>query len=223
LTHEVKVLIIDDHPAVAFGLQYLLEQDNSITILGIAASGREGIELVGQLLPSVVILDLNLPDETGVHIASVIKENHPSIHIIIHTGYDYIPYFNRLIESGVSGILNKSASPQDILDMIHSVIRGYTIMPLPIFRQVQLQRPDHVKHYWEADLTKTEERILSMVADKYTNSKIAGIIHVSESSVENYLKKIYGKLGVKSKAEALAKITKDDRFQRVDDLSGRKL
>jgi DNA-binding NarL/FixJ family response regulator len=216
MNQEIKVIIIDDHPAMALGIKFLLEQDQSIKVLGVAASGSEGIEMVREHLPSVVILDLNLPDDTGVHIAAAIKEQHPAIHIIIHTGYDYIPYFNRLIECGVSGILNKSASPQDILDMIHTVIRGYTIMPLPIFRQVQLQRPDHVKHYWEADLTTTEEKILSMVADKYTNSKIAGIIHVSESSVENYLKKIYGKLGVKSKVEALAKITQDDRFQRVD-------
>ncbi len=214
---EIKVLIIDDHPAMAFGIQYLLEQNTHIEVLGIAASGKDGIEMVQKLLPSVVILDLNLPDDTGVHIAAAIKEKHPSIHIIIHTGYDYVPYFNRLIESGVSGILNKSASPQDIIDMIHAVIRGHTIVPLPIFRQIQLQRPDHVKHYWEADLTTTEQKILSMLADKCTNSKIASTIHVSESSVENYLKKIYGKLGVKSKAEALTKITNDDRFQRVVD------
>lgn len=217
LNPDIKVLIIDDHPAMAFGLQYLLEQYNSVEVLGVAASGKDGIEMVQRLHPTIVILDLNLPDDTGVHIAAAIKEQYPSIHIIIHTGYDYVPYFNRLIESGVSGILNKSASPQDILDMIHAVLRGQTIMPLPIFRQVQLLRPDHVKHYWEADLTTTEQKILSMLADKYTNSKIAGIIHVSESSVENYLKKIYSKLGVKTKAEALAKITNDDRFQRLVD------
>jgi two-component system competent response regulator ComA len=217
LNAEIKMVIIDDHPAMALGIKYLLEQDGRIEVLGIASTGREGIEMTEKLLPSVIILDLNLPDDTGVHIAAAIKERHPSIHIIIHTGYDYTPYFNRLIESGVSGILNKSASPQEIVDMIHTVMRGYTILPLSIFRQVQLQRPDYSKHYWEADLTSTELKILSMVADKFTNSKIAGIIHVSESSVENYLKKIYGKLGVKSKTEALVKITNDDRFQRIFD------
>jgi two-component system competent response regulator ComA len=218
LSHEIKILIIDDHPAMALGIQYLLEQDKRIKVLGIAVSGKEGIEMAERLLPTVVVLDLNLPDDTGIHIAAVIKEQNPSIHVIIHTGYEYAPYFNRLIESGVSGILNKSASPQDILEMIHMVIRGHTILPLSIFRQVQLQLPDNIKHYWEADLTETELKILSMVTSKFTNSKIASIIHVSESSVENYLKKIYGKLGVKSKAEALVKITNDDRFQSILDI-----
>jgi len=217
LKESIKVLIIDDHPALGLGLQHLLEQDSSIRVLGVASCGHEGIRVVQHLRPSVVLLDLNLPDDTGVNIAAQIKELYPAIHIIIHTGYDYIPYFNRLIQSGVSGMLNKNAAPQEIIDMIHAVMRGLTLLPLTLLRQVQLQTPEHTRHYWEADLTTTEHKILTMVAHKYTNAKIAGAIHMSESSVENYLKKIYRKLGVTSKAEAIAKIANDDRFQQLLD------
>lgn len=214
---EIKALIIDDHPTMALGIQHLLEQDQDIRVLGIAANGQEGIAMTKRLRPSVVILDLNLPDDTGVHIAAMIKEEYPAIHVIIYTGYDYAPYFNRLIESGVSGILNKSALPEDIIGLIHAVVRGYTILPLPIFRQVQLQRPEHIKHYWEVDLTTMEQRILSMVAKKQTNGQIASVIHMSEGSVERYLKRIYEKLGVRSKTEAIVKITSDERFQVIEE------
>lgn len=217
MKQQVNVLIIEDHPSMAYGIQHLLEQDETIRVLGIASNGREGTEMARRLRPCVVILDLNLPDDSGVQVAAVIKEKNPAIHIIIHTGYDYAPYFNRLIESGISGILNKSAAHEDMIDLIHTVVRGYTILPLPIFRRLQMQRPDDIKHYWEVDLTTTEQKILSMIANKKTNSKIACEMHMSESSIEKYLKRIYVKLGVNTKAEAVSKITEDDRFQLVEE------
>ncbi len=214
MSKSIKVIVIDDHPAMALGISRILEQVPHIEAVGVATSGQEGIELVEKEQPTVVILDLNLPDLAGVQLAAILKEDHPAIHIIVHTAYDYEPYFNKLVQSGVSGILNKNAMPEEIIEMIQAVVRGFTIVPLPLFRQLQLQRPDDVKLYWEADLSPTEQKILMMIADKQTNSKIAGIIHMSESSVENYLKKIYRKLGVRTRAEAIAKMKSDNRFQK---------
>lgn len=216
MSQQIHILIIDDHPSLASGLASLLEQDPSIHVVGFAENGEEGVYLTEKLHPSVILLDLNMPDETGIQVCSRLKEGHPNIHIIIHTGYDYVPYFNQLLESGASGMLGKSAAPEDIIAMIHAVLRGQTIMPLPLFRQMQLNRSDDVKHYWEMDLTTTEQTILTMVANKERNSAIARKIHVSESSVEKYLRKIYEKLGVRSKGEAIKRVENDARFQRVE-------
>ena len=213
LTKTIRVLIIDDHPAMAAGLKHLLEQESSIQVVGIARTGNEGIGLADKLLPSVILLDLSLPDESGVQICSKIKEKHPSIHIIIHTGYDYEPYFNLLVENGASGMLDKIASSLEVVQMIQAVMQGNTLIPLHLFRQMQLQLSEDVKHYWEADLTPTEQKILSLIMKKATNTDIASSIHTSESSVEKYLKKIYDKLGVRTKNEAIAKINDQDRFQ----------
>jgi two-component system competent response regulator ComA len=215
---QIKIIVIDDHPAMAFGIAKILEQEPGLVVLGVATSGQEGFELVETHRPAVVILDLNMPDLTGVQLAASIKEQYPAIHIVIHTGYDYEPYFNKLVQSGVSGILNKNAMPKEMVDMIQAVVSGYTIMPLTLFHQVQLQRPDDIKLYWEANLSTTEEKILMMIADKHTNSNIAKVIHMSESSVENYLKKIYRKLGVRSKNEAIAKIARENHFQKKEQL-----
>lgn len=209
----IRVLIIDDHPAMAAGLKHILEQDESIQVVGLASNGHEGIELAYSLKPSIVILDLSLPDRSGIQVCYRIKEKHPATHVIIHTGYDYEPYFNLLLENGVSGMLNKSASSQEVIQLIHTVIGGSTIIPLPLFRQMQLIRSEDVKHYWEADLTTTEQKIVSLIVQKVTNAEIAAAINTSESSVEKYLKKIYDKLGVRTKNEAIAKIKEEDRFR----------
>lgn len=217
MAKTIRALIIDDHPAMAAGLKLLLEQESSIQVVGIAVSGKEGVELASKLRPSVVLLDLSLPDSSGVHICSQIKDSYPSTHIIIHTGYDYEPYFNLLLENGASGMLNKSASPQDVIQMIHAVLQGNTIIPLHLLRKMQLIRSEEVKHYWEADLTATEQKIVSLIVTKATNADIAAKINTSESSVEKYLKKIYDKLGVRTKNEAIAKIKDEDRFRMIHD------
>ncbi|EJW15460.1 response regulator transcription factor [Paenibacillus alvei] len=207
---SIKIVIIEDHPAMSAGIKLILEQDIAIQVLGIAKNGEDGMELIHQLSPTVVLLDLNLPDDSGLNLSRIIKEKYPSVHIIIYTGYDFTPFFNRLIDNGVSGIMNKSASSEEILQMIHSVMDGNTLLPLSIFRQIQLQRSGDVRHYWEVNLTENEKKILFMAVRKYTNIQIADQINVSESSVENYLKKIYCKLGVRSKAEAISKVVRED-------------
>lgn len=207
---SIKIVIIEDHPAMSAGIKLILEQDIAIQVLGIAKNGQDGMELIHQLSPTVVLLDLNLPDDSGLNLSRIIKEKYPSVHIIIYTGYDFTPFFNRLIDNGVSGVINKSASSEEILQMIHSVMDGNTVLPLSIFRQIQLQRSADVRHYWEVNLTENEKKILFMAVRKYTNIQIADQINVSESSVENYLKKIYCKLGVRSKAEAISKVARED-------------
>lgn len=207
---SIKIVIIEDHPAMSAGIKLILEQDIAIQVLGIAKNGQDGMELIHQLSPNIVLLDLNLPDDSGLNLSRIIKEKYPTVHIIIYTGYDFTPFFNRLIDNGVSGIMNKSASSEEILQMIHSVMDGNTVLPLSIFRQIQLQRSADVRHYWEVNLTENEKKILFMAVRKYTNIQIADQINVSESSVENYLKKIYCKLGVRSKAEAISKVVRED-------------
>ncbi|MCR8659948.1 response regulator transcription factor [Paenibacillus endoradicis] len=211
----IKLLIIDDHPEMASSISSLIQQEDSITIIGITDSLTVAISLIERLYPHIVLLDLNMPEETGITLCSKLKERFPGLHIIIHTGYDYVPYFNQLVDSGASGMLNKSASPSEIIAMIDAVLHGHTIIPLPLFRQIKLHRSEEVKHYWEMDLTPTERSILSMVSDKYTNALIARKIHVSESSVEKYLRKIYEKLGVRNKNEAVERIQQDERFHLV--------
>ncbi|GIO35501.1 DNA-binding response regulator [Paenibacillus antibioticophila] len=198
MTKQIHVVVIDNQPAVRAGIKIILEEDTSIKVIGSAQTGKEGLELIEQLNPSVVLLELKLPDGPGLNLIRYIRERFPLVSIIIYTGYNFEPFLNEIIDSGVSGVMNKSASTKEIHQLIRNVINGYTMIPLTIFSRMKLHRSPEVRHYWEIDLTDSEKRMISLISQKYTNVKIANKLNSSESSVENYLKKLYSKLGVTS-------------------------
>ncbi|MUG21090.1 response regulator [Paenibacillus macerans] len=218
MTKQIHVVVIDNQPAVSAGIKIILEEDTSIKVIGSAKNGKDGLKLIEQLNPSVVLLELKLPDGSGLKLLRHIKEQFPAINTIIYTGYDFEPFLNEIIESGVSGVMNKNASTKEIHQLIRNVINGYTMIPLTIFSRMRIHRSPEVQHYWEIDLTDSEKRIVSLIAQKYTNVKIASETNVSESSVENHLKKLYNKLGVNSKAEAFNKITRENRILALKDI-----
>lgn len=218
MTKPIHVVVIDSQPAICAGIKIILEEDTSIKVIGSAQNGKDGLNLIKQLNPSVVLLELKLPDGSGLKLSNKIKEQSPLVHTIIYTGYNFEPFLNDLIANGVSGFMNKNASTKEIHQLIRNVVNGYTLIPLTLFNKMRLDRSLEVRYYWEIDLTESEKKILSFVARKYTNVKIADEINVSESSVENYLKKLYYKLGVKSKAEAFDKITRENRILTFKDI-----
>jgi two-component system competent response regulator ComA len=210
MDHKIKVLIIEDHPTMGYGTKMVLEQDENVNVVGIAENGAKGIEMINTLCPSIVFLDLNLPDNNGLEIAKMIRKLNPKIHVVIFTGYDFLPFFNRLIEAGVSGIISKNALPRQVIRMLQCIIDGETVLPLSIFRQIQLHSNENDENQWNGALSEKEKNIVLMVAKGHTNAQIANEIYMSVRSVENYLTKIYEKLGVKSRVEAVEKFTKEN-------------
>lgn len=212
---NVRVLIVDDYLETLLRVKDLCKDDSSIEIIDVVSSIEEIISMIEQEQPNIILLEMNIPKVNGIKLCLCIKEKFPAVHIIIFSGFDFLPYYNQLINNGASGMLNKSASAEELIAMINAVMTGYTLLPLPIYRQMKLHRSHNERRYWEMELTLTERTLLSMIANQYTNAVIAKKIHVSESSVEKYLRKIYEKLGVRKKTEAIERIQNDDRFQPV--------
>lgn len=202
----VKVLIVEDHPAMGYGTKTILEQMPNIEVVGIAESGIKGVDMVAQYQPEIIFLDMNLPDKSGKEVAKIIKEKYPKKHIIIFTAYNYVPYVNDLINIGVSGVMLKSATPKQLLRMIDSIMDGETVIPLSLFRHMQTNE-SAVQGIEEGMkmMTKREEKVLSMIAKGYINKKIAEEIDMSMRSVEYCITSIYEKLGVDSRAQAIKK------------------
>lgn len=213
---HIKLLLIEKNEHLAQQVISLLDPIENIAICGCATTLEDSIKLIEWKQPQIVLLELNLNEEHGVTLSANLKRRFPQLHIIVYTGYDYVPFFNQLIESGVSGMLNKSASAEELTNLLTSVMHGKTIVPLKLFNQIKLHRSDHVKHYWEFDLTPTEQHILELIYERYTNALIAKKIHLSESSVEKYLRKIYDKLGVRNKIEAIERMQQDLCFRPVN-------
>lgn len=212
----IKLLLIETNEHFAQQAVSLLEPIEHIMICGYAATYEDSLQLIDKYEPQIVLLELNLNKEHGVTFSAKLKKRYPHIHIIIYTDYDYVPFFNQLIESGVSGMMNKSSAVEELLCMVSTVMSGRTIVPLTLYKQIKLHRSDHVKHYWEFDLTPTERHILELIYERHTNAFIAKTIYLSESSVEKYLRKIYDKLGVRNKTEAIKRMQQDLRFRLVN-------
>ncbi|WNF38345.1 response regulator transcription factor [Bacillaceae bacterium IKA-2] len=206
----VKVLLVEDHPAMGYGTKTILEQMPNIEVVGIAESGEKGIEMVEQYQPEIIFLDMNLPDKSGKEVAKIIKEKHPKKHIIIFTGYDYRPYVNDLIGIGVSGLMMKSATPKQLLRMIDCVIDGETVIPLTLFRHMQINESAEQKIVEGMKMmTKREKKVLSMIAKGNTNKGIAEEIDMSVRSIEYCITSIYEKLEVNSRAKAIEKYVRE--------------
>jgi two-component system competent response regulator ComA len=196
-----KVLIVDDHPMLAYGTKIILENLENVLVVGVAATGEKCMEYVHEFIPDLVLLDYNLPDQNGYELTKLIKAYREKIHVVIFTGTDIFPIYNELLDLDVSGILAKNASEDQLFNMIRSIMEEQTVIPLALFRQLRLNKILDVR----GTLTDQEISIMSMVVEGFTQEQIADTIFASKRTVDNYLRKVYEKLGVKSRIQAVQK------------------
>ncbi|MCS7463875.1 response regulator transcription factor [Paenibacillus doosanensis] len=200
MNYTMSVLIVDDHPVMAKATKGILEQIPGIEVIGIAGSGAACLDFVDMHRPDIVFLDYHLPDQFGSAVAKDIKESYPQTHVVIFTGIDIADMYNHLLEIGVSGIISKEAGESVVQTMARALMDGCTVLPLPLYRSMRLVTGAASQ---EVVLTSDEVQIMSMLVKGATHEQIANEIYVSKRSVDNYLKKIYNKLGVKTKVQAL--------------------
>jgi DNA-binding NarL/FixJ family response regulator len=202
-TIQATVLIVDDHPALAYGAKLYLQNSPLVAVVEIAKNGSEAIEIIDKITPHVVILDLHLPDMQGIDVARTIRNNYDS-HIIIYTGDDrWARYFNKLLEIRISGIVHKKNSLEYLVRAVEGVLNGYAAIPLDIFFTLRCMGTIEESPY---EILQTREiNILRFIENGYTNQEISDQLFVSPKTIEHYLTQIYKKLGVSSRHEAVSK------------------
>ncbi|NEW09115.1 response regulator transcription factor [Paenibacillus sp. SYP-B3998] len=199
---SVKALVVDDHPLFAQATKNLLEEIDNIEVIGIAGNAKQCMEMLAEHQPYFVFLDYQLPDQSGTEVTRQIQQLYPNIHIIIFTGIDVTDLFNKFIDMKISGILSKESSVRTIKNMVNCILDNHTILPIALFRNISL---NNEKVGERAQLTKEEVLMMNMLVKGYTHEQIAEQIHMSRRTIDNYLKKVYDKLGAKSKIEAVEK------------------
>ncbi|SCW78777.1 two component transcriptional regulator, LuxR family [Paenibacillus tianmuensis] len=207
MNETVKALVIDDHPLVARATKELLEEADCIEVVGMASSAEEGMEQIRKHQPGLVFLDYQLPDLSGTEVAAQIKQEYPHIHIVIFTGHDLTEAMNRLIELKVSGVLSKESSIRTIKNMVNCILDNHTMLPLSLYHQIQLSGSPSYE-----ELNDEEVMMMGMVVKGATHDQIADHIHMSKRTVDNYLRRIYDKLGAKSRMEAMEKFIKSRHY-----------
>ncbi|GAA3408926.1 response regulator [Paenibacillus hodogayensis] len=213
-----QTIIVDDHPVVASATKHILQQIEGVTIAATASNGADAIRLVEEYQPDLLFLDYHLPDQYGSQVAEKVKRLSPHTHIVIFTGIDVADMYNHLIELGVSGILSKESGETTIQNLVRCILDGHTMIPLPLYRQMKLSHRKSAAGDNEfADLSPDELQIMTLLVKGATHEQIAEHIHVSKRSVDNYLKKIYDKLDVASRIQAIEKFVRSPVYMEMQE------
>ena len=213
----LRVLLVDDHAVVRRGLEELLSERSEITVVGDAGTVRQAVEQAARLEPDVVVMDLRLPDGSGVEACREIRSARPETKVLILTSHaDQNALFAAVI-AGASGYLLKDLNPSGIQDAVIQVGRGGSLLD-PQMATGVLERLRHGQASHPADdafatLSPQEDRILEMIADGLTNGQIAGKLQLAEKTIKNYVSQIYAKLNVERRSQA-ARLATERRFRK---------
>ncbi|MBH5333687.1 response regulator transcription factor [Streptomyces pactum] len=204
----VRILLCDDHAVVRAGLRALLASAPGIEVAGEAGGGAEAVALAARLRPDVVLMDLQLGSGiNGIEATRRITSGGPAApHVLVLTTYDTDADITRAIEAGATGYLLKAERPEELFSAIHAAAQGRTALSPPVAGRVmaRLRRP-------RPALTDRELDILEQLARGLGNREIARALFISEATVKTHLGRIYGKLGVDTRAGAVA-VAKEQRL-----------
>jgi two-component system, NarL family, response regulator LiaR len=197
----IRVVIADDHTVVRTGIRELLSDEPDIEVVGEARTGYEAIDQASALRPDVIVMDIAMPELTGVEATRQIRAAVPDARILVLTAYEDDPYIYGLLDAGASSYVLKSAEGREIIRAVRTTAAGQAIIdpavaPRLIARMTQPALHGHV-------LTDRERDVLRLAARGLTNKQIGAELAISDRTVQNHLANIYAKLGVASRTEAV--------------------
>lgn len=207
VTHEIRVLIADDHPVVRQGLATMLANTDDITVIGEASNAPEVLQQIAQLHPDVVLLDIRMPPQaSGFRAAQQITQQFPTTKIIFLTTYREKQLIRRAFEVGAYGYLLKNIAADELATAIRSVCGGKRLLSDELMDKAlsQLTSMAQESQRLRTGLGQSDLRILKLVAGGATNKEIAVQLHWSEMTIKRRLSEIFDKLGVADRAEAVA-------------------
>ncbi|QQS52173.1 MAG: response regulator transcription factor [Bacteroidota bacterium] len=195
-----EILIVEDHPLVAEGLQKLLADNGICVSCPVASSGAECIEILKNYIPSVVFLDINLPDINGIDLCKQILKMHPAIKVLALSSFGSRSFIEKIVENGASGYLVKNSDSEEIMAAIAAVKQGNKYF-CKTSQQVLSSKTDGGLPV----LTRREVEVMRYISDGLTNNEIAEQMFISPLTVDSHRKNLLTKLGAKNTA-SLVKI-----------------
>lgn len=203
----IRVLLIDDSPLIRLGLRAALEDRSELAIVGEAGSAAEGMNAVDQARPDVILLDLRLPDKSGLKACREILQKHPAAKIIILTSSTDEGNVNEAIAAGAQGYLLKENDGASLANAIARVAAGQSVLDPTLTNQVlNLVKKKLEPHPQDrlAVLSGQERRVLALLSEGLTNKEIGDRLNLTEKTVKNYLATVFDKIGVARRAQAAA-------------------
>ena len=217
---DITIILCEDHLITRQGIRRLLEDENGLTIIGEASNGEEVVEMVTELKPDVVVMDIAMPKLNGIEATRQIKLIHPRTGILILSAYDDDEYVFALLKAGAAGYLLKSVGGDELVRAIKAIHNGEPVLDPGIAKKVLnfFKLPEKVPAM-EPDsgqLTGRELDIIKLAARGLTNKDIAEKLHLSYRTVEGHMRGIFNKLGIGSRTEAVLYGLKNGWFTLED-------
>jgi DNA-binding NarL/FixJ family response regulator len=202
---QVKVFIVDDHYMVIEGIRSLLQHEKTIELIGHAMNAESCLAFIRSNLPDVILMDINLPDKSGIDLCREVKDMYPSVFVLGLSTFNQQSIIQKMIDNGASGYVLKNASGQELLEAVHTVSKGN------IYMSFDVEKILHTKPEADFLVTRREMEVLQLIAEGMTNIEIARKLFIGITTVDTHRKNLLDKLSAKNTAE-LVKIAFQKKF-----------
>lgn len=203
----IRLLICDDQAIARQGLEMILSTADDIRVIGTAQDGQDAVTQALHLQPDVVLMDLKMPNVSGVQATRMLREEAPDLRILVLTTYADDEWLYEAIQAGANGYLLKDTPPEQLIAAIRGTADGKTHVDPDVagkvFAQITHQQPLVSPEPLTEPLTKRELEVLRLVASGFTNAEIARQVHLTEGTVGNYMSNILGKLQANDRTQAV--------------------
>jgi DNA-binding NarL/FixJ family response regulator len=193
---NIRLLIVDDHPIVRYGLGALLSVQEDITLVGAVASSDEALAVLDSRAVDIALVDLRMSGGSGIDAIKQIRAAHSNVRCIVLSSFEFDEEIYAAVKAGAQGYLHKESSPEDIMSAIRTVFGGAQSFPRRITERLANQR-------MTAGLSGREREVLELVAKGLTNKEVASTLRISQFTVRNHLNHITEKLDVTDRTEAI--------------------
>ena len=218
---QISVLIVDDHAILRVGLRMLINSQSDMRVVGEAGSAKEALILLSQIRPNVILLDIAMPQISGLQLLKAIRTSHPEPRMLMLTMHTDISFVRSALSEGAAGYVLKQTADTELLSALRSVARGGTFVDPSVAKELFKGRSAAFSDL----LSEREKQVVKLLAQGYGNQEIAARLCVAVKTVETYRARISEKLGLRSRNEitryalATGLLTIDDALRKDDSLA----
>ncbi|WP_276480241.1 response regulator [Paraflavitalea pollutisoli] len=191
----IKVFIVDDHYMVIEGIRSLLQQEASIELVGHAMSVDSCLSFLRNQQPDVILMDINLAEQSGIELSATIKRLYPGIFILGLSTFNQQSFIRKMMDNGASGYVLKNVTREELVDAINTIVKGKLYLSHEVARSLRAAEDPEVPL-----LTRREQQVLTLIAEGLTNNEVAEKLFISPTTVDTHRKSLLSKLNAKNTA-----------------------
>ncbi|WEK36058.1 MAG: response regulator transcription factor [Candidatus Pseudobacter hemicellulosilyticus] len=203
---DIRVFIVDDHYMVIEGIRSLLQQEKNIEWMGHATNAASCLAFLHNQQPDIILMDINLPDKSGIDLCREVREKYPSVFIIGLSTFNQQSFIEKMMTNGASGYVLKNATQEELKEALETVIKGRTYLSGEASQSLRQHAQSN-----QPLLTRREKEVLELIAEGMTNNEIAQKLFISVTTVDTHRKNLLAKFDVKNTA-SLIRIATQQHF-----------